>query len=63
MQKKFQDVICACNKPLLTVNCGKGITITALGAAVILFLIAFHVSMCKLHAFCTKCKLKKNCEK
>lgn len=59
MQKKFQDIVCLCEKPLFTVHCGKGFTVTSLGAAVVVLLVVIHVTVCKFHAISLKCKEKK----
>ena len=59
MKEKFSEIMSIFKKPALTVHSKNGCTVTVLVITLIFFIIAFHIIMCKMHSFCTKCKLKK----
>ena len=59
MKEKFSEIMSWLKKPALTVHSENGCTITVIGIVIIFTIIAFHIMMCKMHSFCTKCKVKK----
>ena len=59
MKEKFSEIMSGLKKPALTVHSENGCTITVIGITLVFLIIAFHIIMCKMHSFCTKCKVKK----
>ncbi len=59
MKGKFQEVMSVLKKPAVSVHGENGCTLTVIGISIIFLIIAFHIMMCKMRSFCTKCKVKK----
>lgn len=59
MKEKFSETMSVLKKPAVTVHGQSTCTLTVIGITLIFIIIAFHIMMCKMHTFCTKCKVKK----